>query len=412
MYWSLSAPPSLFVNARSLAGRLSTLFSQRWPGSTVELFGSCASGLAGPNSDVDLVAHGHAELARGDPAAIVKVHDFLEERELDLVGFRPVLNARVPILRFTARIDDQALNVDLSLGQPVKVYNSLLVKAYAAERRAKVLLRLVQGWAKARGVATVFIEHTPSPYAHALLVITFLQTVVGVQNLQQRYHMPYDQPTFVDGIDVTGIGRLLPQSESRCWDRPSRFRIVHYLLHEYFLWLSNQLDPFRNGRGVSAVVSPRLGTVTLKSMTDSESWRLSIEDPVEHFDSARPRDLGDVLNQTGQMKFFSEVQRACLLLGGPNDWLSKSQSIRALFAPVETSTAPPLPLVKVITQDGRTRWKPAPRPGAANPPVPVAAAADSAELASIAVPQPDAPEDAGAFGLEGLSLGAASDDAP
>lgn len=447
IYYSTLAPPSLFDNARSLAGRLSTLFSQRWPGSTVELFGSCASGIAGPDSDVDLVAHGHAELARGDPAAIVKVHDFLEQRVLGLVGFREVLNARVPILKFTARIGPRHprrhdVNVDLSLGQPVKVYNSLLVKAYAGQSTdrlhptTKVLLCLVQRWAKARGVSTVFIEHTPSPYAHALLVITFLQTVVGVANLQPRYLVP----NFVDGIDVACAADLKRFV-------PVRFRDPEYLLRSYFQWLSHQLDPFGNGLGVSAVVSPRLGTVTHKSSTDSEPWRLSIEDPLEHFESLRPRDLGDVLNQTGQIKFFSEVQRAYQILSVPKSHQTLSQSILALFAPVAASTAPPLPLVQqpelrrpVAKEPSRRvlerrRLRGETRPGAANPPLPVVNAIDlrsrtrwkpshdlrgSGRRASprgacppvpvaAAPTPPDAPEDAGAFGLEGLSLGAASD---
>jgi len=66
--------PNKLIAARSFADRLSAFFARRWPGSQVDVFGSCASGLAGPDSDVDLVAHGHADLVRGDATAIVKVH--------------------------------------------------------------------------------------------------------------------------------------------------------------------------------------------------------------------------------------------------------------------------------------------------------------------------------------------------
>jgi hypothetical protein len=111
------------------------------------------------------------------------------------------------------------------------------------------------------------------------------------------------------------------------------------IVEDYFAWVSH-LEPIRNGLGVSAIVSPRLGTVTLKSANDSEAWRLSIEDPLDHFESARPRDLGDVLNPDGQRKLFKEVKRARKRL---------AQSLRAhgrvetLFDPVETLTASPLP---------------------------------------------------------------------
>ncbi|KAH8068222.1 hypothetical protein JL721_6796 [Aureococcus anophagefferens] len=63
-----------FLLFDSMRDRLSAFFARRWPGSQVDVFGSCASGLAGPDSDVDLVAHGHADLVRGDATAIVKVH--------------------------------------------------------------------------------------------------------------------------------------------------------------------------------------------------------------------------------------------------------------------------------------------------------------------------------------------------
>ena len=83
--------PNKLIAARSFADRLSAFFARRWPGSQVDVFGSCASGLAGPDSDVDLVAHGHADLVRGDATAIVKVHQVLEDCELGLFEFRRVL---------------------------------------------------------------------------------------------------------------------------------------------------------------------------------------------------------------------------------------------------------------------------------------------------------------------------------
>jgi hypothetical protein len=339
------APESLIDCARSFADRLDGLFAQRWPGSAVDLFGSCESGLAGPDSDVDLVAHGHGDLARGDPSAIVKVHEFLEECDLDLVGFRQVLNARVPLLQFTARVGSLDIQVDLSLGQPIKRYNSLLLKEYASlDPMSQFLLVIVRSWAKRRGVSTVYREHTPSPYAHALLVVTYLQAIRQLPNLQ-----PSDRaPVLVDDIDVS-YTKGLPWSQlsSRPWRNQSgewrggsfdRGIIWFDIVADYFAWAST-LDPMGNEFGVSAVVSPRLGTVTPKSATnDSEAWRLSIEDPLDHFASARPRDLGDVLNQEGQVKLFGEIHRARALLEKVRDGC-----VAMLFDPVETLAAPRLP---------------------------------------------------------------------
>ena len=346
--------PNKLRVAHSFADRLSAVFAQRWPGSQVDVFGSCASGLAGPDSDVDLVAHGHGDLARGDPSAIVKVHHFLEDCELGLCEFRRVLNARVPLLKFKTHVGGLNIQVDFSLGQPIKRYNSLLIREYAdLDPRSKFLLVIVRSWAKRRGVSTVYREHTPSPYAHALLVITYLQTL-GLRNLQHNR-----VPRIVDGIDVSfetlpgnrkeflsGLYWRTQTGELCCFppahtaglrdDYFDYFEIVE----DYFAWVSH-LEPIRNGLGVSAIVSPRLGTVTLKSANDSEAWRLSIEDPLDHFESARPRDLGDVLNPDGQRKLFKEVKRARKRLAQS---LSPAHGrIETLFDPVETLTASPLP---------------------------------------------------------------------
>ena len=387
IHYFFSAPHNLFDSARSFADRLDGLFARRWPGAQVDLFGSCASGLAGPNSDVDLVAHGHTELARGDPAAIVEVHHFLEDCDLDLVGIQLVLNARVPLLRFTAHVDGlDILRVDLSLGQPVKRYNSLLIKGYSElDPRSEFLLVIVRSWAKRRGVSTVYRERTPSPYAHALLVITYLQAIRFLPSLQRLHRAP----KLVDGIDVS-YTKGLPgnQLSGRLWRnqsgiirQPRVFGPAHRsrgrayfegceLFEDYLAWLSNQLDPLSNGLGVSATVSPRLGTVTHKPSTMPEAWRLSIEDPLEHFESARPRDLGDVLSQEGQMRLFQEVHRARQLLASRD-----KASIRAVFDAVESSIAlPPLPT--------------------------------GSFFATLNVPE----DAAGSFGLEGLSLSSAATD--
>ena len=429
-YHQFSAPQSLFDSARSFADLLGGLFAQRWPGAIVDLFGSCASGLAGPDSDVDLVAHGHADLVRGDATAIVDVQRFLEcECFLDIVEVRQVLNARVPLLQFTARVRSLEIQVDLSLGQPVKRYNSLLLKAYAdLDPRSEFLLVIVRSWAKKRGISTVYREHTPSPYAHALLVITYLQTTRFLPNLQ-----PFDRvPELVDGIDVS-YTKGLPgnQLSGQVWkSQTGMFRHANdvfgadvylertELFEDYLAWLSNQLDPVSNGLGVSAIVSPRLGMITHKSSSLPDAWRLSIEDPFEHFASARPRDLGDVLSPEGQMRLFLEVQRARQLLASRDN-----ASIRTLFDDDESAIAPQsLPYFQseklTNRRGGRAGGRSTHRRGKGlgkkkkavkEVEEPVAEHAPSIEAAAA---QGDPEDAAGAFGFEGLSLGAASDDVP
>ena len=273
-----SAPPALFAFAQQLAAFVTACLQLRWPGAQVDCFGSCASGLAGRHSDVDLVAFGHPGLCRGDGAAIKLVGDELKRRSAELAGFRltdikAIASARVPVLKLSATSDDAGGDggpmeraVDVTLGNPVAARNSALLRAYgeAGGGVARQLLVLVRAWAKARRVSTVYREHTPSPYAHCCLVIAFLQIKDVAPRLQQR-----GAPTeLVDGLDVAfdatasaGVG--LNRAQRRALLKAGAAKAapqweLSSLLEEYLRWLSG-LDAAR------VVVSPRLGACVPKS---------------------------------------------------------------------------------------------------------------------------------------------------
>mmetsp|Transcript_24303 Transcript_24303/g.74945 ORF Transcript_24303/g.74945 Transcript_24303/m.74945 type:complete len:341 (+) Transcript_24303:325-1347(+) len=153
-----------------------------YPGAVVEVFGSCASNLASPESDVDLVAHGHAGLKRGDGAAAIEVKRILEAHLGEsgaIRDFAATPHARVPVVTFAAAFpdgSDRVATVDLTLGNAEVVWNSRLIREFGrhAGGDARRLLRLARFWARQRRISTVYRLQTPSPYAHCLLVISFL----------------------------------------------------------------------------------------------------------------------------------------------------------------------------------------------------------------------------------------------
>ena len=263
------------------------------------------------------MAHGHPDLKRGDASAVYEVRDELARAltkyaDHRLRAFRVVASARTPVLKLVADLDDGTVAVDLSLGEPANAVNSRLVGAYpASSPAARALFVLVKRWTAARELATVYKQRMPSPYAHACLVITYLRAAGYAGDLQPPSLEPRAR---LDGLDVT-FARAAPAREATD-DVPA-------LLAAYFAWLAAL-------EGGAVVASPRLGAVAprdghwlgaslaaaslaadLRSGNFDPGWpRLSIEDPFEHAESPRPRDLGDVLSEASQRRFFAEARRA------------------------------------------------------------------------------------------------------
>ena len=319
-----TARPALFDFAEGLAALFSAAIQDSFPDGRVEVYGSCASGLANPESDVDLVAYGHPGLARGEAAAVRAMRAallnarHLWERELRLDEFEVIADARVPLLKLKAHVGGRRVAVDLTIGQPVPVRNSRWLKAYAAAggKASRGLLVLVKAWAKARGVATVYQKHTPSPFAHCLLVVTYLQIAGVCPNLQPKHRYP----DVVDGIDCFFedpkkiAGNRAERRKKELEDAGGDAKLPA-LLAGYFEWLKDL-------KVKNVVVSPRLGWTPpkLEHWRDCDlvrqatlKWRLSIEDPFEHAASPRPHDLGDVLTQPALGLLMKEANRAARL---------------------------------------------------------------------------------------------------
>jgi len=176
---------------------------------------------------------------------------------------------------------------------------------------------IVRAWARARFSSA---SDQPSLYAHALMVLTFLQA---------HRHVP--TIAHCEGPKLVCKGTSYGKRKKDLWQQkgaevnclhcryfvaPERFRkrppALNDLLYFYFKWLSRQVP-------ANSVLSPRLGRFVTDSRSywrsragqEKASWRrLSIEDPFAHADSVRPLDLGDVWTKASQERFFAEVDPA------------------------------------------------------------------------------------------------------
>jgi len=327
-----------------------------------EVYGSRRSGLAHSQSDVDICALVDAPEVDVFQVALRTAYQEQELNDdviddlclklssarskqayrvrtcLEKAGFNNVIAipwARVPVVKAT---DVKShLTLDVVVNNQCAVRNSQLLKRFAETHKcAKTLILLVKLWAKARQVDDAQYG-TLSSYAHALLAIFSLQTA-GL--------LPPAQVFFRD--DGTMIPPPLTNSvKKKSTDTPGLAK----LLKNYFTCVAS-ID------AMACTVSVRLGKLIAKTewlsavgrTRDPLGWRLSIEDPLEHVRSSRPRDLGDVLTSRGEKKLRSEVGRALRLISS-NDWLTLFQADATVHTDGDSSSStrdvlPPSPCSK------------------------------------------------------------------
>ena len=92
-----------------LVARLGTLIQTVWPSAEVRPFGSMATELYLPTSDVDIVILG----APSDKAAFLKLERVIRESQTTTY-LEAILSARIPIIKLTDKLT--AFAVDISIG--------------------------------------------------------------------------------------------------------------------------------------------------------------------------------------------------------------------------------------------------------------------------------------------------------
>ena len=114
-FTSLMEPlPSELQARNDLVDKLRTLLTQELPGATLEVFGSQATGLMLPTSDIDIVVLTHKAAAAAAAASPMRTFADLVREHLKPTYLETIANTRIPLVKFTV----DGLQVDVSFNQP------------------------------------------------------------------------------------------------------------------------------------------------------------------------------------------------------------------------------------------------------------------------------------------------------
>jgi DNA polymerase sigma len=116
-----------------------------------------------------------------------------------MVEVFPLLNARIPIVKFTDPVSE--ISCDICVNNLLAVHNTQLLKAYSIyDERCRQLIYIVKDWSKVRNLNEPY-QGTLSSYAFVLLVIHYLQNLKEPvsPNLQdsEKYKL---KPKIVEGF--------------------------------------------------------------------------------------------------------------------------------------------------------------------------------------------------------------------
>jgi DNA polymerase sigma len=154
-------------------------------GTRVVIFGSSANGFGSPKSDLDMCLQlpGGSKLSEDDQTgsiAMGKLAAHFEETGMKSVDAAR-LTARIPIIMYMCPNplgsrdgEEELLECDLSMHNPLAVLNTALLRTYAELTPVtRVLASLVKRWAKARDINNP-ARHTLSSYGYIIMVLHFL----------------------------------------------------------------------------------------------------------------------------------------------------------------------------------------------------------------------------------------------
>jgi len=164
----------------------------------VNLFGSCATGLWLPTSDIDIAISTHSVTDQCKKSVLFQLSSKLKSS-----GLTPFVlvnhHARVPILKLTTRPEYGSLNVDIGINNVDGVKSIELINAYLANMPAlRPLILVVKGFLSQRSLNDASKSGLGS-YAVILMCISFLQ-----MNPSKRAQEFLDNP-----IENESLGLLL-----------------------------------------------------------------------------------------------------------------------------------------------------------------------------------------------------------
>ena len=155
------------------------------PGTQVLIFGSSANGFGSPKSDLDMCLHlpSGTTMVTSDGAGAESMAALVEAFEAS--GMKEVdssrLTARIPIVMYKCpdplsgdNLEEDLIECDLSMHNPLAVLNTSLLRSYAEITPVtRVLAAVIKRWAKARDINSP-ARHTLSSYGYIIMLLHFL----------------------------------------------------------------------------------------------------------------------------------------------------------------------------------------------------------------------------------------------
>ena len=155
------------------------------PGTQVLIFGSSANGFGSPKSDLDMCLHlpSGTTMVTSDGAGAESMAALVEAFEAS--GMKEVdssrLTARIPIVMYKCpdplsgdNLEEDLIDCDLSMHNPLAVLNTSLLRSYAEITPVtRVLAAVIKRWAKARDINSP-ARHTLSSYGYIIMLLHFL----------------------------------------------------------------------------------------------------------------------------------------------------------------------------------------------------------------------------------------------
>lgn len=147
-------------------------------GTKVVIFGSSANGFGSPHSDLDMCLQLPDGVHMNDEES-VQAMTLLAEKltELGMVDVDTGrLTARVPVIKFYAKVDDTLIECDISKANKLACMNTHLLRCYATiSPVVRALASVIKRWAKSRNINDPS-HRTLSSYGYILLLLHFLTT--------------------------------------------------------------------------------------------------------------------------------------------------------------------------------------------------------------------------------------------
>ena len=174
-FWQAFQPTREEAEARAeLLERIRALVNDLWPGAEVKPFGSYATGLYLPSSDVDIVVFGMGlETKPSRVAGLEQLAQRLEAAEWPVTELEVIGKAKVPIVKF---VDARSgVHVDICLEVRDGLQSSNLARKASTQFPAfKYLVLVLKQWLAQRGLADTYHGGVGS-FLLQLLVIAALQ---------------------------------------------------------------------------------------------------------------------------------------------------------------------------------------------------------------------------------------------